>query len=133
MYDFKRILMECRNIAVIGISDKPDRDSGRIAVRLQQAGYHVTGVHPVLAEVFDIPVYPNITDIPGTIDLIDIFLSGDKLPQLVEEILKVRPKVVWFQLGVHNQEVQKILEDAGIEVIVDHCIAIELRSVQHGG
>ncbi|MBI2416903.1 MAG: CoA-binding protein [Ignavibacteriales bacterium] len=131
MTDFNRIFETCKNIAVVGISDKPDRDSGPVALRLHQAGFNVVGVHPTLKNVHGIPVYPDLTSISENIDLIDIFLAGDKLPQIKQQIVDKKPKVVWFQLGVHNTYVQQELESEGITVIVDHCIAIELRNFKH--
>lgn len=128
MTDFNRIFEACKNIAVVGISDKPDRDSGPVALKLQQTGFNVVGIHPTLKNVYGIPVYPDLASITENIDLIDIFLTGDKLPSIKQQIIDKKPKVVWFQLGVHNNVVQQELESAGITVIVGHCIAIELRN-----
>ncbi|MBI5727430.1 MAG: CoA-binding protein [Ignavibacteriales bacterium] len=131
MTDFNRIFETCKNIAVVGISDKPDRDSGPVALKLLQAGFNVVGVHPTLKNVYGIQVFPDLNAIAGDIDLIDIFLAGDKLPAITQQMIDKKPKVVWFQFGVYNESVQQELEAAGITVIVDHCIAIELRNYKH--
>lgn len=127
MQDYCSILQEIKKIAVVGISDKPERDSGRVAAILKDKNYEVTGVHPKLEEVFGITVYNSVEDIPGSIDLVDIFLSGDKLPAIIPGIIEKKPKYVWFQPGVINDEAAETLRNEGIHVIQDHCIAIELK------
>ncbi len=123
----KEILVDAQTIAVVGISDKPDRDSGRIALFLKDRGYEVVGVHPSLESVFGIPVYKSLDDIPHSIDLVDVFLSSDKVASISESILKMNPKYVWYQLGVRNDEAAEFLTKKGIQVIQDRCIAIEYR------
>ncbi len=123
----KEILVDAQTIAVVGISDKPDRDSGRIALFLKDRGYEVVGVHPSLESVFGIPVYKSLDDIPHRIDLVDVFLSSDKVASISESILKMNPKYVWYQLGVRNDEAAEFLTKKGIQVIQDRCIAIEYR------
>ncbi len=125
--DICSILKESKSITVLGISDKPDRDSGSIAIFLKNKGYSVTGVHPQINHVEDIPVYPSLKDIPVKVDILDVFLNGDRLNALQAEILSLKPKTVWFQLGVHNDHVAGVLTENGIEVIQDHCIAVEYR------
>ncbi|MCE1187716.1 MAG: CoA-binding protein [Ignavibacteria bacterium] len=125
--NFNQIFQQSKVIAVVGISDKPNRDSGRIAVMLQQRGFTVYGIHPILNNVFGIPVYPSLKDIPESIDIIDLFLSGDKLPSIQDDIIAAHPPVVWFQLGVHNDSVKTALQAKGISVIEDYCIAVEVN------
>lgn len=119
------ILKNSKTIAVVGISDKPGRDSGRIADFLVGKGYDVVGVHPVLNEVNGIKVYKSLTEIPHQIDLVDVFLSSDKIPSIMEDVLSVKPKYLWLQLGVRNDEAIKPALEAGIKVIQDRCVAIE--------
>lgn len=120
-----KILSESKKIAVIGISDNPERDSGRIAIMLKNNGYDVVGVHPKLKEVDGIPVYQSIDEIPGNIDIIDVFINSERLPSIISSVINKKPKVMWLQLGVHNDEAVKQVESAGIEVIQDKCIAVE--------
>ena len=124
------ILKQVKTIAVLGISDKEERDSGRIAKFLQSKNYQVVGVHPILKEVFGIPVFKSLDDINQTIDLVDVFIGGDRLPQVLPGILKLKPKYVWLQLGIFNQAAVVELENAGIIVIHDACIAIEYSGCQ---
>lgn len=128
--DFCSVLKEVKTIAVVGISDKPYRDSGAIAELLQRKGFRVSGVHPSLKEVNDITVYPSLCDIPHTIDLVNVFLNRDKLPDIQQDIIAIKPKYVWLQWGVANESVINALEMEGIGVISNYCIAIELRKCE---
>ena len=121
------ILKEVKSIAVVGISDKPDRDSGRIAEYLKRNGYNVYGIHPILKNVGDIPVVKDFSEIPEQIDVVNLFVNGARVGEMVEKIIEVKPKVVWMQLGVYNEEAKANLEAKGIKVIMNTCIATEHR------
>jgi predicted CoA-binding protein len=125
--DTCKILKESKTVAVVGISDKPERDSGRIALFLKENGYDVVGIHPNLKDVFGIKVYQSLKDIPHKIDLVDIFLSSDKVPSIVDDIIEIQPKYCWFQLGVVNNEAASKLIENGIPTIQNKCVAIEHR------
>lgn len=121
------ILKRSKTVCVVGISDKPGRDSGRIANFLVSKGFEVTGVHPTLSQFEGIPVYKSIADVPGNIDIVDVFLSSDKIPQIIDDVLKKMPGTLWLQLGVENDEAVKPVKEIGIEVIQNKCVAIEYR------
>lgn len=129
MQSIENILKNTRTIAVVGISDKPDRDSGRIAVFLRDRGYDVVGVHPILTDVFGIRVYKSLRDIPHLIDLVDVFMGSQRVGSITPDLLVIKPRVVWYQLGIRNDEEAAKLEEAGIQVIQDHCIAVEHRNL----
>lgn len=122
------IFKEIKSIAVVGISDKIDRDSGRIASFLKEKGFDVVGVHPTLNEVFNIKVYKSLKDIPLKIDLVNVFLSSDKIPFIVNDIKEIKPKYLWLQLGIRNDEAVKQLIKDGIYVIQNACIAVVYRN-----
>jgi predicted CoA-binding protein len=124
------ILKQVRTIAILGIADKEERDSGRIAKFLQSKNYQVVGVHPILKDVFGIPVYKSLNEIDIPIDLVDVFIGGNRLPQVLPDLLKLHPKYVWLQLGIFNQAAIEELQNAGINVIYDACIAIEYTRCQ---
>jgi predicted CoA-binding protein len=119
------ILKESKTIAIVGISNKPERDSGRIAVFLKDRGYNVIGVNPFQKDFAGIKVYPRLTDIDQDIDIIDVFRNSNSIPDLIPDVMIKKPKVLWLQLGVRNDEAVKPAEDEGIQVIQDKCIAIE--------
>jgi len=119
------ILKEAKTIAVVGISNKPGRDSGRIALFLKARGYNVIGVNPVQKDFEGIKVYERLTDIEQEIDIVDVFRNSKFIPDLIPDILVKKPKVIWLQLGIRNDEAVKPIEKEGIQVIQDRCIAIE--------
>jgi predicted CoA-binding protein len=121
------ILKESKTIAIVGISNKPERDSGRIAVFLKDRGYNVIGVNPFQKDFAGIKVYPRLTDIDQDIDIIDVFRNSNSIPDLIPDVMIKKPKVLWLQLGVRNDEAVKPAEDEGIQVIQDKCIAIEIN------
>ena len=87
------ILKESKTIAVIGISNKPDRDSGRIALFLKNKGYTVYGVHPILTEFEGIKIYKKLADIPEEIDIVDVFLNSNSIDKIIPDVLEKNPKV----------------------------------------
>jgi uncharacterized protein len=119
------ILKESKTIAVVGISSKPGRDSGRIALFLKDKGYNVLGVNPVQKDFDGIKVYAKLTDIEEEIDIVDVFRNSDSIPELIPDVLQKKPKVLWLQLGIRNDDAVKPAEELGIQVIQDKCIAIE--------
>ncbi len=125
MNNICEILKSAKTIAVVGISDKPERDSYKIAKYLLQANYKVVGINPFIKNIDDIIVYPKLTDIPFTVDIVDVFRRSDKIPELVDDVIKIKPKVFWLQLGIFNDEAVKKIADAGIEVVQDLCIKVE--------
>jgi len=119
------ILQEAKTIAVVGISNKPGRDSGRIALFLKDRGYNVIGVNPVQKDFEGIKIYQKLTDIEQDIDIVDVFRNSNSIPGLIPDVLIKKPKVLWLQLGIRNDEAVKPVEEVGIQVIQDKCIAIE--------
>ena len=119
------ILKEAKTIAVVGISNKPGRDSGRIAIFLKDRGYNVIGVNPVQKDFEGIKIYQKLTDIEQDIDIVDVFRNSNSIPSLIPDVLIKKPKVLWLQLGIRNDEAVKPAEEEGIQVIQDKCIAIE--------
>ena len=119
------ILKEAKTIAVVGISNKPERDSGRIALFLKDRGYNIIGVNPVQKDFEGIKIYQKLTDIEQDIDIVDVFRNSNSIPGLIPDVLIKKPKVLWLQLGIRNDEAVKPAEEEGIQIIQDKCIAIE--------
>jgi hypothetical protein len=119
------ILKEAKTIAVVGISNKPGRDSGRIALFLKDRGYNVIGVNPVQKDFEGIKIYEKLTDIEQDIDIVDVFRNSNAIPDLIPDVLVKKPKILWLQLGIRNDDAVKPAEEEGIQVIQDKCIAIE--------
>lgn len=119
------ILKDAKTIAVVGLSDKPYRDSGRIALFLKQQGFTVYGVHPDLEDFEGIKIYKSLRDIPEKIDIVDVFINSNLVPQIIPDVLEINPKILWLQLNVINDEAVKPAIEKGIQVVQDKCIKIE--------
>ena len=117
-----------RRWAVVGCSPSPYRDSNRIASLLVDEGHDVVPVNPAEAEVLGRRSYPSVPDVPGPIDIVDIFRRSEAAGAHVDEAIAAGARAVWMQLGVIDHDAARRAEVAGLTVIMDRCPAIELRS-----
>lgn len=126
----RTILRTTRRIALVGASANPARPSNEVMEFLLGKGYQVLPVNPGLAgqELFGQKVYARVADVPGPIDMIDVFRNSDQVPALVDEVLAlpVLPKVFWTQLGVVHEAAAAKASARGIQVIMNRCPAIEI-------
>lgn len=118
------LLKTSKNIAVVGLSDKPYRTSYEIAHMLLRNGYNVFGVNPLISKSGEIVVYPNLTSVPFQIDIVDVFRRSELIPEIIDDVLKVNPKALWLQQGIRNDKAVKPVEEKGIIVLQDMCIAV---------
>jgi hypothetical protein len=125
----RRRLTTARTIAVVGISDKPERDSNEVARYLIAQGYRVIPVNPMLSEVLGTKAYPSLSAVPAEIpvDIVDIFRRSEQVPPVVEEAIARHAGAVWMQLGVEHPEAAARAEAAGIPVWMNVCIMVEHR------
>jgi hypothetical protein len=123
----KQILSSTKTIAVVGASNKPERDSHRITDVLIRSGYTVFPVNPAYSETNGVKCYPDLKSIPAPIDLVDVFRNPEAVDEIVDESIQVKAKVLWLQLGVINDRAAKRAEEAGMKVVMDHCIAVDHR------
>ncbi len=123
----REILRTARRIAVVGLSRKPERPSHGVAAYLQSAGYTIIPVHPVGGVTLGEPVHPDLRSAAATgpIDVVNIFRRSEHVPALLEAMLEVRPALVWMQQGIRHDGVARELEAAGIDVIMDRCLAVD--------
>ena len=121
------ILNSTRNIAVVGISEKAERDSYRVADYLKKQGYVIIPINPGLMEWNGIKAYPDLLTVPGNmkIDVVDIFRKPDAVVPVVKDALKRKPFAIWMQEGVVNNDAAEIARDAGILVVMDRCMMKE--------
>jgi predicted CoA-binding protein len=121
----RRILERYRRIAMVGLSSNPFRPSHFAAVYLIAEGYDVTPVNPREREVLGRQCYPTLMEVPDPIEVVDIFREPAAVPEIVEQAITRKAKLIWMQLGViHEQAAQRAL-DAGLEVVMDRCMKIE--------
>ena len=126
------ILHECRRIAVLGI--KPESRAGAPAFFVPEYmlrhGYEIVPVpvyYPDVVEILERRVYRSLRDVPGPIDMVNVFRRPRDIPPHVPDILAAKPRVVWFQLGITHPEAAETLARAGIQVVQDRCLMVEHR------
>ena len=125
MISVENILKNSKTIAIIGLSDKPDRPSYQVAKYLISQGFTIIPVNPTIDSVFGLKSYPSFTDIPSNIkiDIVDVFRKSDQVLPIVEEIIKSDQKpVIWFQEGILNLEAEKLAKQNGLETISGICL-----------
>ena len=120
------ILSGSKTVAVVGISDKPDRPSHVVAKYLQGRGYRVIPVNPLLTEVLGEKAYKSLTEIPGRVDLVDVFRKSADVPEVAEEAVRIGARFFWMQEGVVSDRAREILDAAGIPWVMDRCVKKEL-------
>lgn len=123
--DRLRIIRGARSVALVGVSANPIRSSNFVASYLIRTPLRTYPVNPAYDEVLGLPCYPSLADLPEVPDIVDVFRRADQIPGVVDEAIAVGAKVVWFQLGLRNDEAAAMAEDAGLEVVQDRCLKIE--------
>lgn len=125
--DICEILKYSKTIAVVGISSKIGRISRTVAEYLSGNNYTVYGINPnkSFTEMNGIPVFNNLSEVPGKIDIVDVFRKSEDIPTILEDVIAVKPKILWMQLGIEHESAAEILKRNGIQVIQNRCIKIE--------
>lgn len=123
--EIKEILTKYKTIAIVGVSDKPDRDSYIVAEYLLNQGYKIIPVNPNIDSIFGLKSYPDLLSIPDEIDIVDIFRRPEFVEEIVDQAIQKKAKVVWMQLGVINEKAAQKAEKAGLKVIMNKCIKVE--------
>lgn len=123
--DRLRILRSARSAALVGVSANPLRSSNFVATYLTRTGLRLYPVNPKYETVLGLTCYPSLADLPEVPDIVDCFRRSEELPQVVEQAIAIGAKVVWFQLGLRNDEAARVAVDAGLEVVQNRCLKIE--------
>jgi uncharacterized protein len=121
------ILKKYKTIAVVGLSSNPARPSYEVTEYLQRAGYKIVPVNPNEREVLGEKSYARLEDVPGKIEIVDIFRRAEDVPPVVESAIRAGAKVVWMQLGIENEEAAERARGAGLTVVEDACLLVEHR------
>jgi predicted CoA-binding protein len=117
----ERILLECRTIAVVGLSSSPARPSHGVASYMRRHGYRVIPVNPNETEVFGDKSFPSLADVPERVDLVDIFRRSEEAGKAVDAAIAVGARAVWLQEGVIDYAAAERALDAGLLVVMDRC------------
>jgi predicted CoA-binding protein len=119
------ILRKAKTVALVGVSPNPLRSSNFVATYLIRTPYTVWPVNPHADEVLGLKSYPSLADLPAVPDIVDVFRKESELAQVVKEAIAIGAKVVWFQLGLRNDEAAAMAHEAGLQVVQDRCLKIE--------
>ncbi|MES1045988.1 CoA-binding protein [Heyndrickxia oleronia] len=119
------ILKKAKRVAVVGLSNNPERTSYMISEAMQKAGYEIIPVNPSVDEVLGVKAVSSLMDIEGHVDIVNIFRRSEFLPDLAQQFVEIDADVFWSQLGVENEEAYQFLKDKGKTVIMNRCIKVE--------
>ena len=128
-----RVIGETRRIAVLGIKIDPEKPGNFVPAYAQRAGFEIVPVpvyYPEVTEILGERVYRTVFSIPGNVDMVNVFRRSNDVPPHLDDILAKKPKSVWMQLGIRNDSAAELLARAGIDVVQDRCLMVELR--HHG-
>lgn len=119
-------LDEIKTIAIVGISRNKHKDSHFVGRYLKSAGYTIIPVNPGADEILDEKVYSDLRSIPEKVDVVDVFIKPEHVPQVVDQALEIDPEIIWLQLGTgdHPEEVKKA-EEAGVKMVQNRCMKVD--------
>jgi Predicted CoA-binding protein len=121
----RRILKENQTIAVVGLSPDWYRPSYFAAKYMKDHGYRIIPINPSCTEILGEKCYPTLRAIPEPVDIVDIFRRAEEVPPYVEEAIAIRARVLWMQLGIVHESAAAHARQAGLEVVMNHCVKIE--------
>jgi len=119
------LLRAIKVIAVVGLSADAGKPSNGVARYLQDKGFRIIPVNPGQETILGEKSYKSLADIPEPIDVVDIFMRSEKVLPVVEEAIKLKPKAIWLQLGITNEEAKAAAASAGIMFVQDKCVKVE--------
>jgi predicted CoA-binding protein len=120
--DPETIVMQASTVAVVGLSDDPEKDSNEVGSYLKEQGYRVIPVNPNYEEVLGERAYGSVEQIPEQVDVVDVFLPPDKTPEVADDAVRAGARTLWLQEGIANPEARRIAEEGGLEYVEDRCM-----------
>jgi predicted CoA-binding protein len=123
-----QLLQQAKTIAVVGLSDNPMRTSYDVSEYMQRQGYHIIPVNPAIASALGEKSYPALSDVPGKIDIVNVFRRSVFVPEIVDEVIRLKLPALWLQEGVVDEEAAEKARQTGIFVVMDRCILKEHRA-----
>jgi len=128
----RSILLQAKTIAVVGISEREDRASNYVSEYMQSQGYKIYPVNPNIERWFGLKSYDSIEDVPGKVDIVDVFRRSVNVMPVAEDAVASGANVLWLQQGIVNQEAATFALDRGLTVVMDSCIMVEHKSMKLG-
>ena len=119
------VLKKSKTIAVVGLSDKPERTSYMVSKAMQDAGYRISPVNPTVDEVLGEKAVSSLKDIKEHVDIVNVFRRSEFLMDVAKEFVEIDADVFWAQLGVQDEDTYKLLKEKDYTVIMDRCIKVE--------
>ena len=118
----RALLDRVRTIAVVGLSPQPARPSYRVAQAMQNYGYRIVPVRPLVEEVLGEKAYPSLADIPFAVDLVDVFRAAEHVPAIVEQCVALNLPAIWIQEGIVHEAAARTAQAGGMTVVMDRCL-----------
>ena len=120
-------ILKMKKVAVVGMSKNPDKAAHYVPKYLYNNGYEITPVNPNSDVILKKQCYDKITDVSDEIDVVEVFRPSDQVLPIIKQAIKKKPKVIWLQEGIHNEEAEQLARDAGIDVVFNRCMLAEHR------
>ncbi|CAH0176861.1 CoA-binding protein [Peribacillus sp. NPDC101481] len=120
-----KMLKKSKRIAVVGLSNNPDRTSYMVSKAMQDSGYEIIPVNPAVSEVLGVKAVKALKDIEGHVDIVNVFRRSEFLPEIAKEFAEIDADIFWAQQGVENEEAYNFLKEKGYTVIMNRCIKVE--------
>ncbi len=118
-------IFSLKNVSVIGMSKQPEKAAHFVPKYLSEHGFNILPVNPTSNEILNKKCYSNITEVDEPIDIVDVFRPSDQVLPFVKEAITMKPKVIWLQQGIHNQEAEELARKEGIKVVFNRCMLAE--------
>ncbi|HET6517135.1 MAG TPA: CoA-binding protein [Nitrosopumilaceae archaeon] len=118
-------IFSLKNVAVVGMSKNPEKAAHYVPKYLSEQGYNIMPINPTTTEILNKKSYQNLSEIDQPIDIVDVFRPSEQVLPIVEEAIKMKPKVIWLQQGIHNEEAEELARKKGIKVVFNRCMLAE--------
>lgn len=120
-----KILKKSKRIAVVGLSDNPEKTSYMVSQVMQKAGYEIIPVNPAIKEALGVPAVASLKEVQGHVDIVNVFRRSEQLLDVAKDFLDIDADVYWAQLGLENEEAYELLKSKNVTVIMNRCIKVE--------
>ena len=118
-------IFSLKNVAVVGMSRHPEKAAHFVPKYLSEQGFNILPVNPMSSEILNKKCYSSVTEVDEPIDIVDVFRPSDQVLPVIKEAIKMKPKVIWLQEGIHNQEAEELARKEGIKVVFNRCMLAE--------